>query len=142
MRAVAATGTCEQDGGTALWERIPGGPAAPSVARDLLTRAIGESTDEEALRDVLLLTTELVTNAVRHAHVDETGIIELTAAADAGVVRVAVTDPGAATRPQMREVDIEVPGGMGLFLVEQISDRWAVEGDARGATCVWFELAA
>jgi hypothetical protein len=30
---------------------------------------------------------------------------------------------------------------MGLFLVEQISDRWGVEDAGAGANRVWFELA-
>jgi anti-sigma regulatory factor (Ser/Thr protein kinase) len=127
---------------TTVRERIHGGSAAPAHARALVTRTIGPAAREETLRDVLLLSTELVTNAVLHAHVDETQTIELLASVDRGVVRVAVTDPGAATNPRVREVDVDVPGGMGLFLVEQISDRWGVEGGDGGATRVWFELAA
>jgi anti-sigma regulatory factor (Ser/Thr protein kinase) len=127
---------------TAVSRRIQGGVAAPATARALVTRALAPSTRDETLRDVLLLTTELVTNAVLHAHVDETETLELRAHVDNGVVRVAVTDSGAATRPRVREVDVDVPGGMGLFLVEQISDRWAVEGGDGGPTRVWFELAA
>jgi anti-sigma regulatory factor (Ser/Thr protein kinase) len=127
---------------TAVSRRIQGGHAAPATARALVTRALAPSTRDETLRDVLLLTTELVTNAVLHAHVDETETLELRAHVDNGVVRVAVTDSGAATRPRVREVDVDVPGGMGLFLVEQISDRWAVEGGDGGPTRVWFELAA
>ena len=142
MRAVAATGTCEPDGGAALQERIHGGLAAPAVARELITRALEESTSEDTLRDALLLTTELVTNAVLHAHVDDAATIELSAVTGAGVLRVAVSDPGATTNPEMQELDVEVPGGMGLFLVDQISDRWAVEGGDGGPTRVWFELGA
>lgn len=127
---------------TTVRERIHGGSAAPALARALVTRTIGPSAREETLRDVLLLTTELVTNAVLHAHVDETGTIELAARINDGVVHVAVSDPGATTSPRVREVDVDVPGGMGLFLVEQISDRWAVEGGDGGPTRVWFELAA
>ena len=142
MRPVTATGTCEPNGGTALRERIRGGLAAPAIARELVTRILARATREETLRDALLLTTELVTNAVRHAHVDEQGTIELSAVAEAGVVRIAVTDPGGATSPRMQELDIDVPGGMGLFLVDQISSRWAAERRDGGAMRVWFELAA
>jgi hypothetical protein len=55
-------------------------------------------------------------------------------------VRVAVTDPGGTTSPHVQDVDVTIPGGMGLFLVEQISSRWGSERAAGGSTQVWFEL--
>jgi anti-sigma regulatory factor (Ser/Thr protein kinase) len=141
LPTVGATGTCEPNGTTAIDERIRGGLAAPATARELIAGAFGDVTREETLRDALLLATELVTNAVRHAHVDEAGAIELSALAGHGRLRVTVTDPGGMGTPEMQELSVDVPGGMGLFLVDQISDRWAVEDGAGGATRVWFELA-
>jgi anti-sigma regulatory factor (Ser/Thr protein kinase) len=141
LLAVAATGTCEPNGTTDLRERIRGGPTAPATARELIATTLSESTREETLRDALLLATELVTNAVRHANVDEAGTIQLSAVAGDGLLRVAVTDPGGHGTPRMQELSVDVPGGMGLYLVDQISDRWAVEGGDGGATRVWFELA-
>jgi hypothetical protein len=52
-----------------------------------------------------------------------------------------VIDPGSDLRPMVQDLDVNVPGGMGLFLVEQISTRWGVERMGDGATEVWFELA-
>jgi anti-sigma regulatory factor (Ser/Thr protein kinase) len=121
-------------------ERLRGGVSAPAAARELIAQALGEVAGEETLRDLMLLATELVTNAVRHAHVSDGGTIELTAVARGGRVRVAVSDPGATTTPRMQELDVDVPGGMGLYLVDQISDRWGVDGGDGGATRVWFEL--
>jgi serine/threonine-protein kinase RsbW len=142
LRPVAATGTCEPNETTDLRERISGGVAAPATARELIARAFADVTREETLRDLLLLATELVTNAVRHAKVDEDGTIDLSAVARDGVVRVSVTDPGCADRPRMQELSVDEPGGMGLFLVDQISARWAVEGGDTGPMRVWFELPA
>jgi hypothetical protein len=53
-----------------------------------------------------------------------------------------VTDAGGDATPEVQDLDPEIPGGMGLFLVEQISSRWGVERVPGGGNRVWFELAA
>jgi len=133
-------GTLIEDEMTALNERIAGGPAAAARARELLSDALSRSTSGSAMHDVLLLTTELVTNAVRHAEVDEDRTLELSVEAQPDRVRVAVTDPGGDSRPQVRDLDVTVPGGMGLFLVDQLSSRWGAERVHGGSTRVWFAL--
>src|SRR4051794_32621024 len=132
--------TLTEDGTRMISERITGGPAAASRARELLNEAFGDAMAGDAMHDVLLLTTELVTNAVRHADVDESRTLELTVAAEPQRIRVGVTDPGATTTPCVQEVDVSAPGGMGLFLVEQLSSRWGSERAPGGSTQVWFEL--
>jgi serine/threonine-protein kinase RsbW len=127
---------------TAWRTEIPGGPDAACTARRLLTDKLGEITPAGTLHDLHLLATELITNAVLHASVDESDMIEMRVALDAGGLRVSVTDPGADTVPQVQELDPTVPGGMGLFLVEQISSDWGVERTRDGENRVWFQLAA
>jgi anti-sigma regulatory factor (Ser/Thr protein kinase) len=121
---------------------IPGGVEAAWTAREILTNRLGKAAREDTLHDLHLLTTELVTNAVLHAGVGEAGTIELRVAAERNRVRVAVTDPGGEDTPVVQDLDPEVPGGMGLFLVEQISSSWGVERAPGGGNRVWFELAA
>jgi anti-sigma regulatory factor (Ser/Thr protein kinase) len=129
--------------GSSAWRtEIPGGPSAACTARELLTHQLGEVTPAETMHDLHLLTTELITNAVLHAGVGESDTIELQVAPTATELRVAVTDPGAATSPEVQELDPTVPGGMGLFLVEQISSAWGVERTPSGENRVWFTLAA
>ena len=63
---------------------------------------------------------------------------------------VAISDPGPGFRPEVVEPDHEQEGGRGLFLVDQLADRWGVGGSPlraprgggseRGGTTVWFEL--
>jgi anti-sigma regulatory factor (Ser/Thr protein kinase) len=130
-----------QGDSTALSTRIAGGPAAPCAARELLVDAIGDTTARHTLEDALLLTTELVTNSVLHAGIDETCAVELHVASDPDLLRVSVTDSGGDTRPRVQEPDVTIPGGLGLFLVDQISTEWGVEQLPGGATQVWFELA-
>ena len=139
---MATIGTVDLTRGTALSERIAAGPTAPAAARELVVGLFGDTTiAEESLHDLLLLTTELVTNAVRHSRAAEGGSVGLSIDVSKSAVSVAVTDPGGETSPRMQELDVDVPGGMGLFLVDQISERWGVERAGAGAMRVWFELA-
>jgi len=121
---------------------IAGGVEAAWTAREILSNRLADSARADTLHDLHLLTTELVTNAVLHAGAGEDDKIELRVATEPALVRVSVTDPGGEDTPAVQELDPEVPGGMGLFLVEQISARWGVERAPGGRNRVWFELAA
>ena len=131
-----------QNQSTAWCTEIPGGTSAACTARELITDRFGEVTPAGTLHDLHLLATELITNAVLHARVDEWDRMELRVTPTPAGLRVSVTDPGAATVPTVQALDPSVPGGMGLFLVEQISTAWGVERTNGGENRVWFELAA
>ena len=95
------------------------------------------------MHDLHLLATELVTNAVLHAGVGDSDTVVMRVATLPGAVKVSVTDPGeVASRPEVQELDLSIPGGMGLFLVEQISSAWGYERTPEGANRVWFQVAA
>ncbi len=53
------------------------------------------------------------------------------------VVRVEVIDEGRGFRPSVREPRADAEGGWGLYLVDQLADRWGVRDDGR---VVWAEL--
>ena len=129
---------------TEAWcTEIPGGVDAACTARELLTEMFGDTMPEPTMHDLHLLTTELVTNAVLHAGAGASDRIELRVANAVDALRVWVTDPGRGNdSPHVQELDPEVPGGMGLYLVEQISARWGTDRLDGGANRVWFELAA
>jgi anti-sigma regulatory factor (Ser/Thr protein kinase) len=128
--------------GSGAWcTEIPGGTTAACAAREQLTERFGEVTPADTLHDLNLLATELITNAVLHACVDESETIELRVTPTGAGLHVAVTDHGADTVPTVRRLDPTVPGGMGLFLVDQISSAWGVEQTGAGENRVWFELA-
>lgn len=120
---------------------IPVGASAACTARELLTDRLADTTPADTMHDLHLLATELITNAVLHACVDESDTVELRVAPTPAGLHVSVTDPGAETRPEVQKLDPTVPGGMGLFLVEQISSSWGVERTPHGENRVWFELA-
>ena len=90
--------------------------------------------------DVLLLVSELVTNAVRHAGAGPERPVQVELRRGPQWVVVAVTDEGPGfTRFPIPSEGNET-GGWGLFLVDQIADRWGVERTMSGS-CVWFKLA-
>lgn len=116
---------------------VAGGRQAPAKARAHVRLQLAGRVSEADLDDVVVLTSELVTNAVRHgdAGVDATIVVHLAIAAD--VLRVEVCDrgpgfvPPAVLRPRAQG------GGNGLILVALLSSSWGVAGD--DGTCVWFE---
>jgi anti-sigma regulatory factor (Ser/Thr protein kinase) len=117
--------------------RLASGPDAVSAARrglDELEREIGA----ERLNDMRLLVSELVTNSVRHAvaATESTVMLELSVRDD--LVRCCVSDPGPGFEPAERTPEDDPASGWGLFLVEQLSDRWGV--DLNAGTSVWFEI--
>jgi serine/threonine-protein kinase RsbW len=89
-------------------------------------------------RDVRLLVSELVTNAVRHANLAEGDVILLVIELVDHHLRVEVHDPGGGFVPSAPSPDPARPSGWGLYLVAELADRWGVDSDDR--TLVWFEL--
>jgi anti-sigma regulatory factor (Ser/Thr protein kinase) len=116
--------------------RFPVRPEAATMARtaiqDMLT-----SVPRSVLFDAQLLTSELVSNAVRHAGLGPEDAVGLTIALTPDRLHVGVLDDGpgfeaAAHRP-------DAVGGWGLLLVETVSDRWGVVRGQR-TNEVWFEI--
>jgi anti-sigma regulatory factor (Ser/Thr protein kinase) len=127
--------TCGAD--NAIW--IGGGRGAGSEARAALTAEFGDRVDQDLLRDLHLITSEVVNNSVLHGGVDEDGRIELMLSHVPARVRVEVRDSGLQGMPTAREPDFDDGGGFGLFLVEAMASRWGANHAASGLT-VWFEL--
>ena len=89
-------------------------------------------------RDVRLLVSELVTNAVRHANLAPGDVILLVIDVGDSLLRVEVHDPGGGFVPRAPAPDPARPSGWGLYLVEELADRWGVDSDEQ--TLVWFEV--
>jgi anti-sigma regulatory factor (Ser/Thr protein kinase) len=102
--------------------------------------ALDGRADPEALDDLRLLLSEVVTNAVRHSGAPAGARIELAVSVMHGCVRAEVTDPGHGFDPSPRDMPKLEAGGWGLHLVDRIADRWGVN---RGQSVrVWFEIDA
>jgi anti-sigma regulatory factor (Ser/Thr protein kinase) len=111
---------------------------AAAAARRALDH-VGDELPAPRLRDVRLLVSELVTNAVRHAGIDAGAPIRLVIDAGDGRVRIEVLDRGRGFEPRAPEPDPARASGWGLFLVAELADRWGVEGADPG-TRIWFEI--
>jgi anti-anti-sigma factor len=112
-------------------------PEAAAQARHAVD-GIPTGLSASRARDVRLLVSELVTNAVRHADLESGDMIRLVVQLADHSLRVEVHDPGGGFEPQPPAPDPTRPSGWGLYLVAQLSDRWGVDSD--DATHVWFEL--
>ncbi|MET8161574.1 ATP-binding protein [Sphaerisporangium sp. NPDC005289] len=115
---------------------LVGTEASVPVARAFVQATLGDG--HPALDDVTLLASELATNAIVHSDSRHGGFIGITLAQRDQTVRLTVRDAGADTTPRVSE-DLSGEGGRGLFLVEQISQRWGVDEDADGRA-VWCEV--
>jgi anti-sigma regulatory factor (Ser/Thr protein kinase) len=117
---------------------LAGGAYAPTAAR-LAIDGLDDRLDPVLLSDVRLLVSEVVTNSVKHAGAGPDDSITMDVVIRTDVVRIEVSDLGEGFEPSTPDPDPDEDSGWGLFLVEQIADRWGVRGD--GGTSVWFELA-
>ena len=94
---------------------------------------------EQRMRDARLLVSELITNAVRHAGIADGDPIRLMIVADDGFLRVEIADRGSGFELRAPAPDPARASGWGLFLVDELADRWGVE-QADPGTLIWFEI--
>jgi anti-sigma regulatory factor (Ser/Thr protein kinase) len=112
---------------------------APAIARSAIAdHCEALALDGSLMQSLILLVSEVVSNAVRHSAADRRKPVELLATFGEKAIRVTVTDAGAGFTPQPRD-PARTHDGYGLYLLEKVAERWGVE--SRGDTKVWFELA-
>ncbi|MEU4535319.1 ATP-binding protein [Streptosporangium sp. NPDC023825] len=114
-------------------------PEARAWARDLLAEQVGGPV----LDDVLLLLSELATNAVAHSDSGRTadGRVTVYVVRTSATVHVEVADDGSdAGAPAVRVPETDDDGGRGLWLVEMVAAGWGSHRDGAGGS-VWFQVA-
>ncbi|MGW0495821.1 ATP-binding protein [Streptomyces sp. NPDC003007] len=155
---VAATGTSGEGVGAPSGTASPGGrqvrrlsfegeSGVVPLARDFTRQALyawgwlpAASADRRAAaEDVLLVVSELVTNACLHAE----GPDQLRITCDNKVIRVEVADRGTGQPAPRTPHRAGRPGGHGMFIVQRLCLDWGVvrAPGASGKT-VWAELGA
>ncbi|WP_200306847.1 ATP-binding protein [Streptomyces adelaidensis] len=117
---------------------FPAEPGAVRTARSVVHRRLRE-WGLDALGDItVLLVSELVTNALRHA-TGPIGVRLVRPAGPSGTLLVEVSDP-LPDLPLERAAHLDDEGGRGLQLVACSSRAWGTRPGEAGKT-VWFELA-
>jgi anti-sigma regulatory factor (Ser/Thr protein kinase) len=112
---------------------FPAEASSPRAARRFVAGMLGDA-DDESTQMAMVLTSELVTNAVVHARTQVDVRVEL----DDGRMRVEVAD-GDPRMPRPVAYAADDLGGRGLYLVEQLASDWGSDR-ADGGKIVWFTL--
>ncbi|WP_413809081.1 ATP-binding protein [Streptomyces sp. OE57] len=124
-----------------------GASGAVPRARDFTRQALRDwgwlpaatADHRAAAEDVLLVVSELVTNACLHADGPE----ELRVSCNAKVLRLEVVDLGTGTPAPRTPHRAGRPGGHGMFIVQRLCLDWGVVRNVEGTgKTVWAELAA
>jgi anti-sigma regulatory factor (Ser/Thr protein kinase) len=113
--------------------RFPPRPEAVPAARRFVRETLGDCS-RDVIEAAELLTSELATNCVLHAHSDFELAID-----PGGEIRVEVSDTGPG-QPRLLSPGSRDLTGRGLRIVETMSADWGVRRNRRGKT-VWFTLA-
>ena len=113
--------------------------ASAAIVRSQLARdLVSYDLPAAAIEDAVLVASELVGNAVRHATAAGSATLDISWDVDSSGVRVFVGDPSD-KQPQARTAGDDDPGGRGLKIVDAICDQWGVERGERGKT-VWAHV--
>lgn len=115
--------------------------ARARLAQDLSERdVLGTVVD-----DAVLILSEFVTNALRHARALRSDTIRVSwNLTGEGLLRIEVTDGGGTTRPVTKpySMSVSAQAGRGLEIVDRLADRWGSQREESGDEyTVWAELA-
>jgi two-component sensor histidine kinase len=105
----------------------------PEAAGRVRRALESEGVPEDIAHTLLLLSTEIVGNAVRHAGLADDQKIIFFARLRDDFARVEVADPGIGFDPDTVETE-----GFGLRLLAKLATRWGV--DSHRGCKVWFEV--
>lgn len=102
---------------------LPADAHAARLARAFVHERWAE-LDDDVLDDVLLIVSELVTNAVQHGRPE----IVLRLRGEPFAIDVSVLDHGPdMPRPADGTPDVLAPSGRGLFIIDNLANRWGIE---------------
>ncbi|MET8004296.1 ATP-binding protein [Nonomuraea glycinis] len=121
---------------------FPATPMSVPEARDWARSLLSLGGSSSMLDDILLLLSEVVTNAITHsdsAH-SRSGQVTVQITCLGTTTQVEVADAGSSTTtPAVRTPALADDGGRGLWLVDILADEWGFQHDETGGL-VWFRL--
>ena len=116
-------------------ETIPADDVSMRRAREFVTAVI-ETRGEPVNEDIILLTSEAVTNSYLHA---DTATVSVQVTLSDTVARVAVHDDDPEP-PVVRSTPGDETGGFGMRLIEALAQDWGVIDVLNDGKIVWFEV--
>jgi anti-sigma regulatory factor (Ser/Thr protein kinase) len=119
---------------------IPLDVRAPGAARAVVVRCLADHVASSVLDDAQLLVSELVTNSVRHSGAPEGDDVLVRVHLWRDMCRLEVEDHGRHGVIAPGPPDRAAGSGMGLNLVQMLSQRWGVIRPPDGPTRVWAQL--
>ena len=114
---------------------LPPAPTSPAQARGFICDSLERWGAHDLTELARLLVSELVTNAVFHAH----SSVEVRARLERDRVRIEVRDDDP-NPPAPRHAEPWEATGRGLFLVDELARRWGAHPAEPRGKVVWFEL--
>jgi hypothetical protein len=115
---------------------LPCSPTAPIMARAVVREACELWRLPRLVDDAVLVVSELVENAVRHARSESLLRVELRPTG----LSIAVSDDNPRP-PVLESPDPDVPGHRGVQLVSRVSVAWGCTPSSDGGKIVWAVLA-
>jgi serine/threonine-protein kinase RsbW len=119
---------------------LPADVSAPGAARHVVARYLGDLVSPSVFDNAQLLISELVTNSVRHSGAAAGEQLTIRVDLAQAWCRVEVEDAGHDGVIAPRRPDRAQGSGMGLNLVQMLSERWGLERACEGGTRVWAQL--
>jgi serine/threonine-protein kinase RsbW len=124
---------------------IPAKPEYITLGRLALTgiaRLRTEPLSQEVLGDLKLALTEACTNSVRHAYADRAGLVEILYELHPDRLVVEVSDHGEGFAPPARPSTLDdeelAEGGLGIAIIEALSDEFEIGERADGGSRLRF----
>lgn len=118
--------------------RVPSRPESVAAARHFAEPILGVFGHVGLAEIVVLLLSEVVTNAVVHVRATDEGEIRVELQATDGRVRVEVHDHDHRV-PELRTAGPGQESGRGLSLVNGLASAWGVRPEPAGKA-IWFEV--
>lgn len=125
------------EGGEARVIELDGDPGAPARGRRAVEGVLASwGCEDPAREDMLLVVSELVTNAVLHGAEP----IVVTLVREPERMRIEVTDAAPDSSPYSSRVTKESVAGRGLSVVTRLAAAWGWRADPGARKTVWAEL--
>lgn len=136
MAMVVARGVPDSEAVLVPHASVGVGAARHRMIADLTDRGLAP----EAVDDAALVLSELLSNALKHAHALPSGSVRAAWELRPGdQLAIEVTDGGGPTRPRKASPSLTARGGRGLSIIDALAADWGVRDHADEVT-VWAVL--